>query len=451
MKEDKKAQEVAENRFKIITPVLLCMVENADLAKLAQVKRDICAQNGISLRTLGRWVESHKKDGFNGLKPKPKTYAGEGTLSEDLIAEAILLRREVPLRSIATIIDILEMEGKAPKGLIKESTLQDKLMERGFSARHMRLYQQTGTASRRFQRLERNDLWQADIKFGPFIKKGAKNQQIYLVAFIDDATRYVVHAAFYDNLEQVIVEDCLRKAITKHGLPVRLYFDNGGQFRNKWMQRACAKLDIKLLYTKPYAPESKGKIERFNRTIDAFLSEANLQNLSSLDGYNHYLEVWLSECYHKKEHSSLKTTPFYAFNSSKNSIRPVTPQALAEAFMHQETRKVDKSGCISFEKQLYEVGLSLIGQMVDILYDPADTSIITALHHATGFTKRISRLQIGVKAGTRPKMPDTLLPATADSSRLLDRKDAVYQESYRDKVNAIKYSALEEKEGVNLV
>jgi len=73
--------------------------------------------------------------------------------------------------------------------------------------------------------------------------------------------------------------------------------------------------------------------------------------------------------------------------------------------------------------------------------------VITAVHPATGFTKRISRLEIGVKAGTRPKPPDTLLPASADSSRLLDRKDAAYQESYREKVNAIKYSALEEKEG----
>jgi transposase InsO family protein len=394
-----------------------------------------------------RWVNSHKKDGFNGLKPKPKTYTGENALSEELITEAILLRREVPLRSVSSIIDILEMEGKAPKGLIKESTLQDKFMERGFSARHMRLYQQTGTASRRFQRRERNDLWQADIKYSAYIPICGKKQQIYLVAFIDDATRYIVHSEFYDNLEQVIVEDCLRKAITKHGLPSRLYFDNGGQFRNKWMQRTCAKLDIKLLFCKPYSPESSGKIERFNRTIDSFLAEAKLQNLTTLDGYNHYLNIWLSECYHRKEHSSINTTPFYAWNSSKNPIRTVTPQVLADAFMHQESRKVDKSGCISFEKQLYEVGLGLIGQRVDILYDPTDLSLMTALHTATGFTKRISPLKIGVRAGKRPKMPDTMLPVNAASSRLLDLKEAKFQQSYREKTAAIKYSAMEEKEG----
>jgi transposase InsO family protein len=443
MKNEQKTQEAAENRFKAITPVLLCMEESTDIAKLAQVKRDVCAQNGISRRTLGRWVDAHKKDGFNGLKPKPKTYTGEGALTEEMIAEAIMLRREVPLRSVATIIEIMEMEGKAPKGLIKESTLQDKLMERGFSARHMRLYQQTGTAARRFQRLSRNDLWQADIKYGPFIKTGGKNQQIYLVAFIDDATRYIVHAEFYDNLEQVIVENCLRKAITKHGLPSRLYFDNGGQFRNKWMQRACAKLDIKLLFCKPFSAASKGKIERFNLTIDTFLAEAKLMNLTALDGYNHYLDVWLSECYHKKEHSTLNATPFYAFNSSTNPIRPVTPQALAEAFLHQETRKVDKSGCISFENRLYEVGLPLIGQRVEILYDPADTGVITAVHPATGFTKRVSRLEIGVKTGAKPRLPDSMLPVAAGSSRLLELKDALYQDSYREKVNAIQYSALD--------
>jgi len=299
MRENKKAEEYAQNRFKVITPVLLALDEGADTAKLAQVKREVCKQNGISRRTLMRWIIAHQKDGFNGLKPVPR-FGGIGILPEELIQEAIMLRREVPMRSISTLIEILELEGKAPKGLIKESTLQEKLMERGFSARQMKLYQQTGVAARRFQRLDRNDLWQADIKYGPYITVEGVKKQTYMMAFIDDATRYIIHAEFYDSKDSLAVEDCLRKSIIKEGLPQRLYFDNGGEFRNKWMERVCAKLGIKLLFCKPYSPESKGKIERFNRTLDAFFAEAALQNLSTLGGYNRYLNVWISECYHKK-------------------------------------------------------------------------------------------------------------------------------------------------------
>ena len=290
MKENKKAEECAQNRFKAITPVLLALDEGADTAKLAQVKRDACAQNSISRRTLMRWVAAHQKSGFNGLKPQPRLDRAS-ILPEGLIQEAIMLRREVPMRSIPTLIEILELEGKAPKGLIKESTLQEKLMERGFSARQMKLYQQAGVAARRFQRLERNDLWQADVKFGSHITVAGVKKQTYLVAFIDDATRYIIHAEFYSSKDSASVEDCLRKAIMKEGLPQRLYFDNGGEFRNRWMERICAKLGIKLLFCKPYTPESKGKIERFNRTVEAFYAEASLQSLTTLDGYNHNLNV----------------------------------------------------------------------------------------------------------------------------------------------------------------
>jgi len=80
-----------------------------------------------------------------------------------------LLHREVPGRSIQQIIEILEMEGKAGAGALKRTTLQDVLQERGYSARQMKLYQQQGVAARRFARLERNDLWHSDIKFGPFL------------------------------------------------------------------------------------------------------------------------------------------------------------------------------------------------------------------------------------------------------------------------------------------
>jgi len=454
MRDNCKAEEVAENRFKIISPVLLAQESGADMAKIYQIRQDVCDQHGISLRTLKRWVKAHEKHGFKGLCPAPKTYTKEKSLTEEIIQAAIVLRREVPRRSVPTIIEILEMEGKVPKGAIKESTLQDKLMERGYSMRHMRLYQETGTAARRFQRRDRNDLWQADIKFGPAIKVKGEKKKIYLAAFIDDATRFIIHAEFYDSLEQVIIEDCLKKAIIKEGCPLRLYFDNGGQFRNKWMERTCAKLGIKLLFTKPYSPEAKGKIERFNRTVEAFLDEAALQNLQTLDAYNRYLNIWISECYHNKVHSALNDTPQNAYHKSKIPLRFADPNLLAEAFLHSDSRTVDKSGCISLNKQLYEVSLTLIGREVEVIYDPQDKSEITVKHDPTGFIKRTKKLEIGTWAAPRPKLPDTILPAPAASSRLLDAKEGEYDGKVQEKRYAISYAAFEdsaESEGLGFL
>ena len=438
MKENRKAEERAQNRYKIISPVLLALDERADAAKLAQIKREACEQNGVSRRTLMRWVASHQKSGFSGLKPTPRKN-GASILPEEIIQEAILLRREVPMRSVRTIIDILEIEGKAPQGLIKESTLHEKLMERGFSARHMKLYQQKGIGARRFARRERNDLWQSDIKFGPYVMAGGKKKQIYLIAFIDDATRYVIHAEFYPSLEQSMVEKCLRTAIHKEGVPKSLYFDNGLQFKNKWMARACAMLDVKLLFAKPNSPESKGKVERFNRTVDAFLAEASLQNLSTLDSYNKYLNVWISECYHNKVHAALKDTPANAYRNGKTPLRFAEPGVLADAFLHFESRKVDKSGCVSLKSRFYEVSPTLAGSTVDILYDPQDMDAITVKHAPSGFDKRVPPLVIGTRVAQRPKLPPSILPANPGSSRLLDAKKGIHDKKSELMRSVIRY------------
>ena len=427
MTEYKKPEEIAVNRHKIIVPVLMAIEDGADKAKIVQLKKEICLQHGISDKTLRRWLTDHRENGFEGLKPIPRNRRPGVAIPEELIQEAILLRREVPRRSVPQIIEILEMEGKAPIGLLKRTTLQDKLQERGYSARQMKLYQQTGLAARRFARLERNDMWHSDIKYGPFLTANGLKKQIYLVSFLDDATRYVIHAEFYDSLDQTIVEDCFRKAVLKEGLPRRVYFDNGKQYRTKWMERACAMLEIKLLYAKPYSPESTGKIERFNRTVDSFMAEVELKRPKTLEEYNKYFSVWLQECYHTRNHGSLKTTPEIAYKNSRSPLRFLSADVIAAAFMRLETRKVDKSGCVSFKNKKYEVSALLAGQIVNVAYDPADIETITVEHERTGMSIQAKELKIGVHTGPRPKLPKAMTLAIPETSRLLDEKEKRYQ------------------------
>ena len=165
MKDTRKAEEIAVNRHKIIAPIMAAMEENADAAKIVLLKKEACEQNGIHRRTLERWIDAYQQHGFDGLKPAGREGRVRDAITEEVLQEAILLRREVPGRSIPQIIEILEMEGKVPVGLIKRTTLQDKLQEKGYSARQIKMYQQGGLAARRFQRQNRGDMWHSDIKF----------------------------------------------------------------------------------------------------------------------------------------------------------------------------------------------------------------------------------------------------------------------------------------------
>jgi len=447
MESNRSPEEIAIERFKIISPILSAIDEKADQGKIGLLKSETCGQAGISRKTLARWLNRYAQNGFDGLKYQGTTTTRiKRLIPTELLKEAILLRLEVPNRSVPQIIEILEMEGKAPKGFLKRSTLQDRLREEGYSRAQMKLYQKPGIAARRFVRLDRNDMWQADIKHSGYIKINGKPKEIFFVGFIDDATRYIVHGEFYDSFDQSIVEDCLRKAILKEGLPARLFFDNGKQFRNKWMQRACAILGIKLIFTAPYSPEAKGKIERFNRTIDSFLDEADLKRVQSLSEFNDLFRVWLAECYHNKEHSGINATPETAYKSSKAPLRFLPADTVAKAFLRLEQRKVDKSGCISFGGRKYEVGVIYIGRTVDIVYDPADTSVLTVEDNHFNTSFRIKELIIGEHTGPRPKLPDYLTPTQPSTSRLLDEKQKRYDNRRLSVNRAISYAQINKTE-----
>jgi putative transposase len=317
----------------------------------------------------------------------------------------------------------------------------------GYSSSQMRIYRDSPVAARRFQRSSRNSLWQSDIKFGPYIS----GKQVYLVAFIDDCTRFVLHAEFYPVLDATIVEDAYRQALTKYGAPKRVYFDNGKQYRTKVMERACAKLDIRLLFARPYSAESKGKVERFNRTIDGFLSEIKIEKPDTLNKLNQRFWVWLDECYQHKPHSSLadNVSPAVAFNMDKEPLRFLDAEKIAEAFLRIEERKVDKSGCISFNGKKYEIenGLLLIGRKVNVIYERTDPEFLWIEHES--FPKTTAKpLAIGERAGQRPPLPPLLGKESVTRSRLLEAAEKRTQNREKQKKSVISFRNIGGKDNV---
>lgn len=443
MRDQKKAEAIASQRVQLLSPLL---AEGLDPAKERQIRAMICEQSGISDRTLRRYLAQYKAEGFSGLKPKGKgRQSSEDAIPANILEQAILLRRELPKRSVSQIISILEWDGLVQPGQIKRSTLQEKLTERGYSSRHMRMYADSGVAARRFQKKYRNQLWHSDIKYSlylPIGKDGAK-KQVYLVTFVDDATRFVLHGQFYPVLDQVIVEDCFRQAILKYGVPEKVYFDNGGQYRNKWMIRACAKMGIRLIYAKPYSPEATGKAERFNRVVDSFLSEAVLEKPQTLDKLNELFQVWLTECYQNKPHSGLNgnISPETAYRSDKKALKFLEPETITSAFLHAEDRKVDKAGCISFVGKKYEVGLNFIGCRVMVVYDPANIEEIS-IEYEGHEPFKARELVIGERTGIRPKLPEHLQPHPVESSRLLTAAARKNKQRKTEQAPAVSYRTI---------
>lgn len=439
--ERERIEEVAANRLKIISPLLDPML---DKARKQDMKEQISLIYGVNERTIRRWVNQYLSDGFDGLKPKAPSRSGRSKIPEELIEEAIRLRREIPKRSILEIIRILEWEGLAEPGFIRKSTLQDQLAARGYSSRQMLTYAKDVTGARRFQKPWRNYLWQSDIKYGIYVD----GKPTYMVCFLDDCTRNILHSEFYSTLDQSIVQDCFRKALTKHGAPDSVYFDNGKQFRTHWMKRACGKMGIRLLYARPYNPEGKGKQERYNHTVDAFLREASVKKPKTLNELNRLYKIWMEECYLNVPHSALGgKTPRNAYESDTHDIRFLSADLIADAFLTCEQRKIDKGGCISFNGMKYEVelGLSMIYRKVDVVYDPADISVLTI--ECEGFPScRAFPLVIGSNSARKPKLPEHFEKTVPTTSRLLDAAENKNARRQAVRRTAISFKDLKEGE-----
>ena len=322
-------------------------------------------------------------------------------------------------------------------------------MNHGYSTRQMKIYSSDKTlAARRYQKPHRNMCWQSDIKYTTHID----GKPTYMVSFIDDCTRLILHSEIYPVMDQKIVQDCFRKALIKYGAPGSVYFDNGKQYRTKWMQRACGKLNIRLLYTKPFDAASKGKVEKYNQTVDKFLAEYQLHKAKTLDELNRLYRVWMEECYQNKPHASLEDghSPTSAFDIDKNPIRYLDPAIIADAFLSCEIRKVDKTGCISFNGMRYEVvnGLGLIGRTVDIVYDPDFTETLKI--ECENFPDTEARLQIiGSHSGPRPVLPKTLEPLKKPArSRLLDAADMQNKNRVTKQTSILSYKGMAGDENV---
>jgi transposase InsO family protein len=344
------------------------------------IRRLVCSQEGLSERTLRRYVAAWRKGGFDALLPGERKDKGSSrAIGVEALKLAASLRQELPGRSAERIRELLESEGYS----VARSTLERHLRKLGFSGREIQA-ERRQVVSRRFNRVGRNTLWQADLKYGPYLPDPGHpghKMRTYLVALIDDATRLVLHGEFYDNQRLPVLEDAFRKAIIKCGAPDNLYVDNGKIFVSQWLRLACARLRIRHLNTKAYSAESKGKIERWNRTVDEFIREAELEKPQTLDELNRLFRAWLSEGYNHRQHSALAgKTPAQAFAQDAKSLRFPSPEALREAFLWEKTPRVDKSGCISLSGVCYEVGVEYVRKQVLVRYDPFDLSVVEVWH-----------------------------------------------------------------------
>ncbi len=241
--------------------------------------------------TLDRWIRAYREQGLSGLKPEPRSDLGTVKRHPELFDEACALRAELPTRSAAQIATILFARHRIR---VAQRTINQHLRQRDL---HRAALGGQPRAFGRFDASRPNELWIGDVLVGPFVPypRTSSSRHSYLFVLLDDYSRLIVHARWVADQNTRVGQDVLRAAIQRRGVPERVYFDNGAPYSNAALERTCALLGIRLIHSRPYAPEGRGKLERLNRFIrERFLSEAEAHGIASfaeLFARSHY--SWL--------------------------------------------------------------------------------------------------------------------------------------------------------------
>ena len=420
--------EQALARYEMIAPLLN---DALDQFERRELRAKICEQYGVSARTIRRYVRLCQARGWTSLKRLPRKDKGElREIRPEVVDAAVKLREELPSRSVRQILEILEGEKIVKPGEAARTTLNEHLVMRGMGAGQLRAQGKLGTQPhKRFMRKGRNDLWQADLKYGPYLVRYGKKTKTYVVTFIDDATRMVMHSEYYDSQRLPILENCFRKALLKYGKPADVLVDNGKIFVSKWFTRACACLGIRHLRAKPYHAATKGVVEKYNQLIDQFHAELSLEPAKTLEELNRKYSCWMEEGYIHKTHSALKAptddrdapdtylTPSQAYSRNPAKVKYVSTIECKAAFLWEETRQVDRAGCFKLFGVEYDAGVDLIGRKVDVRYDPFDIGIVEIWHG--GVMKKKSEPLVMPEFLPQIEKANPAAKAKATNSRLL--------------------------------
>ena len=392
------AEAIALARYSAIAPIIARKFNNSQ-ERAEEVKRVAAsvhkfpdhAEKKVSVRNIQRWLNWYEKGrrfkqqvlepGLSALEPIVRDDYGETrALDSAIVDRAVQLRRELPSRSTASLLILLEAEAVQRNETwepLEEATLAFHMRRRGVTRK---LLKREGRIYPRYQHDHRNAVWQGDWTHGiwmPHPTEPGKQKQCHLHVFLDDYSRFLVHGEFYFRQNLPCLEDCFRKAILKGGLPEVVYVDNGAVYQARQMQRVAARLGTQLVYATPYHPQGKGKVERFFGHVQtAFYPEAERAGLTSIDELNTFFWAWLKEHYGQRVHSETGQTPQERWEAGAASVRWPDTATLGDLFLWEVERSVNKAGCVELGGNDYPAPEHLVGHRVSVWFDPFDLSSI---------------------------------------------------------------------------
>jgi len=329
----------------------------------------------VTLETLRHWLNNYRRGGFDALLPKARADRGRSRALPQAVADALIsLKEEQRTLSIPQLIRAVREAGTVPESVVLPPSTVHRLLARAGLMQKAR-GEPDSQDRRRFAFAHAGELWMSDVMHGPSVAvPGRGRRKTYLIAFIDDATRLVPYCVFALSENTQTFLPVFRQAILRRGIPARLFVDNGANYRSQHLALVCAKLGVALIHARPYQAQSKGKIERWFRTVRSqLLSRLTAEDTASLEALNKRLWIWVESEYHLNPHRGLNDqTPLDRWAMCGDQVRlPGAQLDLDALFLFETKRRVQSDRTVSLNGTIFEVDVLLIGHTVTLRYDPS--------------------------------------------------------------------------------
>jgi putative transposase len=392
--------DLALLRFQIIAP-LLCLPANVRLKdELGRMSSTLWTLPSGQVRryaasTIEGWLITYRKGGLDALVSTPRSNRGTHLSVPESVRQQIdiLLGKNHKLGT-QNIIRQLRRQKKEGGPLAGVTLPSRSVLYRYVKKVRPQSDPSGGRIRSAFEAPTSNELWQADIMYGPKIpRKGSdgkmRKQQTYLIAILDDHSRLIVHGEYFFQQDLSRWFSVLRTAVIRRGLPAKLYCDNGKVFRSGHIIELCARLGIQLIFAPVRDGASKGKIERFWLNVQSAFEETEMtlgNAPRTLAKLNARFREWLHKYNHTITHSSTAQIPIARWLAASASIRYADSDTLDQhCFLFRMTRKVRKDRTFRYKNTYWETSSALCGKQITICYDPTRQHDLHVYHEGTYF------------------------------------------------------------------
>lgn len=230
---------------------------------------DVHALYGVSRTAMTRWSRAWKIGGLAALeatgtrKPRPSQWSAKTQAAGEILDE--IIEDQSPRAGVGQIQGALYRRGFLD---LAKDTVRRLLERKGYPLNAgPKPKTRKPYTPKSFERAKPNDLWQTDIM--SFMLKG--QYRVYLIGFMDDNSRFIVGWGLFRLQTAANVIEVFKAAIEKHNLPKEVLSDNGRQYYT-WRGKSAftvmlTKLGIRHIRSRPYHPQTLGKIESFWRNL----------------------------------------------------------------------------------------------------------------------------------------------------------------------------------------